>query len=218
MIFGYLLGRKTYSLQKIVFVLLIVAGVILFIYKNKYDEKDGEDPLLGNSLIAISLLMDGFEGASQDRMRQASKPTALNLMYYLNFWSSGILLIGILAFGETSKFIDFVSRYPEILQFFGLSVLVGAVGQYFRSLLIADFGPLPFSIASTVRKFFSVLFSVVLFGNSLSLRQICAAGLIFGVLFLDAILNKGPKKIKIIDEDDATTVKLTEINDKTVDL
>lgn len=193
MVLGVLFGRKTYTFRKVIFVMLIVAGVMLFIFKDKYDEKDGEDPWLGNTLIGISLLMDGFCGASEDRMRSVSKPTPLNFMHFVNVWSSGILVIGVVVFGEVPKFIDFVTKHPEILKFLAMAVLVGACGQIFISSMVSNFGPLPLSIVTTTRKFFSVFLSVILFGNTLSVRQWLAAGLIFGALFLDALFNKKTK-------------------------
>jgi solute carrier family 35 (UDP-galactose transporter), member B1 len=194
MILGYLLGRKTYKLQKICFVLAIVVGVIMFAFKEEYNEKDGEDPLLGDALIAVSLLMDGLLGATEDRMRQAARPTALNLMHFVNLWSSGIYIVGV-----APKFVEFITKHPEICKYFGLVLIVGALGQIFINSMVANFGPLPLSITTTTRKFFSVFLSVILFGNSLSIRQWCAAAIIFGVLFLDAALNK-KMKVKTDDE------------------
>jgi UDP-galactose transporter B1 len=198
MILGYLLGRKTYKLQKICFVLAIVVGVIMFAFKEEYDEKDGENPLLGDLLIAVSLLMDGLLGATEDRMRQAARPTALNLMHFVNLWSSGFYIVGVLIFGEAPKFVEFVTKHTEIWKYFGLVLLVGALGQIFINSMVANFGPLPLSITTTTRKFFSVFLSVILFGNSLSIRQWCASGIIFGVLFLDAALNK-KMNVKTVD-------------------
>lgn len=41
----------------------------------------------------------------------------------------------------------------------------------FIFLTVTEFGPLPCSIITTTRKFFTVLASVILFGNVLSGRQ-----------------------------------------------
>lgn len=194
MILGVLLGRKRYTFRKVLFVLTIVSGVILFIFKDKYDKKDGEDPLRGNILIAISLLMDGLCGATEDRMRSVSKPSPLNFMIYLNLWSSIFLVIGIVIFGEGPKFLEFVTKHPEILKYFGMAVVVASLGQIFISSMMSNFGPLALSLTTTTRKFFSVCLSVVVHGNILSYRQWGAACIIFGALFLDAFLNK-PKKI-----------------------
>lgn len=66
MLLGVLLGRKSYTLQKYMFVLLIVIGVILFMFK---DGKTSNAPLenegLGQLLLILSLTMDGLTGAVQ---------------------------------------------------------------------------------------------------------------------------------------------------------
>jgi hypothetical protein len=50
------------------------------------------------------------------------------------------------------------------------------------------------AIIATIRKFISVFLSVILYGNPLLNRQWCAAGIIFGALFLDIFFSKKPKK------------------------
>ena len=53
MILGVLLGRKSYPLRKYLFVLLIVAGVAMFMYKDgKVTTKDS-DSLLGKKNLFI---------------------------------------------------------------------------------------------------------------------------------------------------------------------
>ncbi|XP_037050981.1 solute carrier family 35 member B1 homolog isoform X3 [Bradysia coprophila] len=210
MILGVLIGRKRYSCRKVIFVLTIVMGVMLFIFKDEYTEKDGENPLLGNILIAISLLMDGLCGATEDRMRSVNKPAPLNFMMYMNFWSSIFLLTGVVVFGEGPKVYAFVLKHPEILKFFGIAVVVASFGQIFISSMISNFGPLALSLTTTTRKFFSVCLSVIIFGNHLTYRQWGAASLIFGALIVDALINK-PKK----NDDAETQNSLTEITEIT---
>lgn len=202
MLLGVLIGRKKYTLRKVIFVLMIVFGVMLFIFKDKYEEKDGEDPLLGSSLIGVSLLFDGLCGATEDRLRSFAKPTALNFMHYLALWSIGIQIIGVVAFGEGPKFFDFIQRHPDIIKYFAAILCVGAIGQIFISLMLSSYGALPLSITTTTRKFFSVILSVIIFQNSLSLRQWCAAGIIFGTLFLDGVLSKKMVAPVTSEEDD----------------
>jgi solute carrier family 35 (UDP-galactose transporter), member B1 len=190
MILGVLIGRKKYTLRKVILVLFIVGGVMLFMFKESYTEKDGENPLLGNSLIAVSLLMDGLTGATEDRMRSIAKPTAFNFMHYLNLWSMAYHIIGVLVFNEGPKFIDFVIRHPDIIKFFCTTIFVGTLGTVFISSMVANFGALPLSITTTVRKFFSVFLSVIIFHNVLSIRQWCAAAIIFTALFIDGVFSK----------------------------
>ena len=46
-------------------------------------------------------------------------------------------------------------------------------------MCVSEFGPLPCSIVTTTRKFFTVLGSVIFFGNSLLPHQWCGAVLVF---------------------------------------
>lgn len=63
MFLGVLLGRKSYALKKYLFVLLVVIGVALFMYKDgKESKEDGTSFGVGEVLLLLSLLMDGLTG------------------------------------------------------------------------------------------------------------------------------------------------------------
>lgn len=66
----------------------------------------------------------------------------------------------------------------------------------FIFLTVSQFGPLPCSIITTTRKFFTVLASVLLFGNSLSSRQWFGTALVFIGLTLDSLYGKINSKVK----------------------
>lgn len=162
---------------------------------NLSQKKNSKNPtsdnlLLGNLLIVLSLLCDGLLGATEDRMRSICKPTALHFMYYLNLWSVGFGLLGFLVFNEGPQFIEFTTRHPEILKYFPLAVAVGTVGQFFINSMLSNFGPLPLSIATTVRKLISVVLSAIVFLHQLAIQQWIAASLVFGVLIMDAVMNR----------------------------
>ena len=60
----------------------------------------------------------------------------------------------------------------------------------FIFLTVTEFGPLPCSIMTTTRKFFTVLASVILFGNVLSGRQWIGTVLVFTGLIFDSVFAK----------------------------
>lgn len=67
MVLGVLIGRKVYPLRKYFFVLLIVLGVVLFMYKDQ-PKKATEEVMgfgIGEVLLILSLVMDGLTGAVQ---------------------------------------------------------------------------------------------------------------------------------------------------------
>lgn len=190
MLLGVLIGRKSYAAQKYLFVLVIVAGVGMFIFQNKADAKVGEHVVIGNILLASSLLMDGMTGAIQDRMRSVSRPSPMNFMMFVNGWSSGILIAIMAVSGEGRDLINFAVKYPEVIWQMLLVVLVGTIGQVFISAMIANFGSLPLSLVTTTRKFFTVLISVVVYEHSLNSMQWIAAAMIFTALLLDSCFSK----------------------------
>lgn len=186
-------------------------GVMLFMFKDEHTKKDGDDPLLGNILIAISLLMDGLCGASQDRMRSAGKPAPLNFMIYVNLWSLIYLLMGMVVSNEGPKFVTFITKHPEILRYIGMAVVVTSFGQIFISAIVTDFGSLALSLTTTTRKIFSVCLSVIIFCNHLSYWQWGAASLIFGALIVDVFLNKAQQN-DIVEKENLGDVKIADVS------
>jgi len=192
MILGVLIGRKSYTVQKYFFILLIVVGVVLFMYKEGQESKASDSTGLGEILLFLSLSMDGLTGAIQERMRAASKPSAQHMMLAMNYWSTIILGVTLVVTGEGKEFLSFSFKYPELYGHIATLALAGAIGQLFIFMMVSSFGPLPCSIVTTTRKFFSVLFSVIFFGNSLAGRQWLGTILVFAGLFADMLVGKKP--------------------------
>lgn len=206
MILGVLLGKKKYSFRRYVFVSLIVAGVALFMYKkNILDLNQSSlsgvtsnfNPLslfsaleFGQILLLASLTMDGITGAIQERMKAEHQTKSGHMMYKMNLWSSLYLLVATIATGELIQFQSFILRHPALIYDIGLFASLSAIGQLFIFLTVSEFGPLPCSIVTTTRKFFTVLTSVFLFGNSLTQSQWIGTTLVFVGLALDAIYGK----------------------------
>lgn len=111
-------------------------------------------------------------------------------MLNMNFWSlifSGAVIV---VSGELLEFIGFLQRHPSSLWHIISFSMAGALGQYFIFLTVAEFGPLPCSIITTTRKFFTVLASVLVFGNTLLPRQWLGTFVVFSGLFLDAVYGR----------------------------
>jgi len=200
MILGVLIGRKRYPLLKYLFVFLIVCGVGLFMFKDSAGKSSASASALGAGelLLIFSLAMDGLTGAFQERMKNAYKTQSGHMMLQMNVWSTITLGLILLVSGEIWTFLEFVGRYPYVIyNIISFSVL-SAVGQMFIFLIVANFGPLPCSITTTTRKFFTVLGSVILFGNSLSNRQWLGTSLVFIGLALDAFYGKNSPKPKSV--------------------
>lgn len=216
MLLGILIGRKSYTIKKFLIVILIVIGVIIFSWKEKPSDKERNNQIIGMSLILTSLLMDGFMGGTQDRMRSVKKPTSLNLMHYLNAWSSLYLTALLICTLEGLEFFRFCSRHPRVILDLSGVVFVGSIAQYFISDLVKSYGALPLSITLTVRKFITVFLSVLIYGNILLMRQWIAASLIFLALLADAIIKDSKPKDKSENEENTGRAleMITEVPEK----
>ncbi|CAL1278375.1 unnamed protein product [Larinioides sclopetarius] len=201
MILGVLIGKKKYPLAKYFYVFMIVVGVCIFMYKDKpaTSEVDDDSPLLGMGeiLLLISLTLDGITGAIQDRMRAEYQSKSGHMMYNINLWSTLVLGVVVFVTGEIWGFLLFVEKYPYVMyNMLGFSIM-SALGQVFIYLVVSDFGPLLCSIITTTRKFFTVLGSVFMFGNTLMPRQWFGTALVFTGLTLDGVYGKqNPSKKK----------------------
>ncbi|XP_076178349.1 solute carrier family 35 member B1 homolog meigo [Ptiloglossa arizonensis] len=198
MILGVLLGNKVYPIKKYFFVFLVVIGVVLFMFKDGASSKQAEAQTayaFGELLLLLSLTMDGLTSAIQERMRAEYNSKSGHMMMNMNIWSVIFSSAVILISGEFFEFIQFICRYPSTLWLIITLSVAGAFGQYFIFLTVVEFGPLPCSIITTTRKFFTVLGSILIFGNTLAFRQWIGTFAVFTGLLLDAMFGKD-KSIK----------------------
>ncbi|KAL0213406.1 hypothetical protein RCL1_007032 [Eukaryota sp. TZLM3-RCL] len=191
LIAGVLIRRVKYHISKYVAVFLITSGIVIFMLKmgNKSSGTD-INIIPGIILGIISLIFDGFTAVSQDSAVAKYDAPFLVLMYRTNIYGAFILFIFSVFSGESFLALGFISRNPTILlPFFGFA-LFSAVGQCFVFLLVTKFGSLLCTTVTTTRKFFTLLLSVVLFGNRITLIQWGAVLLVFSGISLEKIWKK----------------------------
>jgi len=223
MILGVLIGRKRYSIRKYIFILLIVLGVALFLYKRDISLEHlfnmklssesatlaGIIPTLGigETLLVMSLAMDGITGAVQERMKTEHATKSGHMMYKVNLYSTVYLTLATLCSWEIFTFFEFIQIHPALIVDICLFSSLSAIGQLFIFLTVSEFGPLPCSIVTTTRKFFTVLTSVLLFGNSLTATQWIGTFLVFLGLSLDAAYGKENPRDKLKQEKSSKKLK-----------
>ena len=89
--------------------------------------------------------------------------------------------------GEIFNFTAFLQRHPFVVYEMLTFSIASALGQFFIFVMVSDFGPLPCSIVTTTRKFFTVLASVIFFGNVLTGSQWVGTSAVFIGLALDSV-------------------------------
>lgn len=130
-------------------------------------------------------------------MRAKYAPTGQHMMLNINTWSSLLVSLSLYTSGEPTKFRQFAMEHPVVLTDMASLGLAGALGQLFIFRMISSFGSLSNSLVTTTRKFFTVLFSVLFFGNNLSEKQWLGTVMVFSGLFADMLYKKVPNSTKI---------------------
>ena len=91
MIFASLFGKKVYKWSKYISVLIIVIGIIIFMYRDGHNYKTISKQTsyldFGESLLILSLIMDGVTASIQEKIKFKFRTKSLHLMYNLNIWS-----------------------------------------------------------------------------------------------------------------------------------
>ncbi|CAB3401244.1 unnamed protein product [Caenorhabditis bovis] len=189
MVFGVLFAHKSYNIRKYLYVILIVVGVAMFLYKDKKSTVENQYGT-GEVLLIISLAMDGTTTSIQDRINKSYQKTSLSMMFYINLYSSLYLSAGLVVTGELYSFFNFLQRHSYV--FWDLVFLAAAScgGQYFIFKTISEFSPLTCSIITTTRKLFTIIISVIFMNHPLTTRQTIATGIVFSGLTMDAIDGK----------------------------
>lgn len=222
MTFGLFICKR-YSIQRYIFVVLIVIGVIIF---KLFESKEGKaiktsnstitmanttamtttasddkthwvsewEQYIGIALLIFSLSMDGVLGAVQDRIKAIYAPTFRQMMLSFSVWCCIIISIIVIIDGEVIDVFNFAKRHPNILLHLLILGIAAAIGQLFIYTMVSSFGSLACSVTTTVRKFFSVIFSILFFQNPSNFIQWIGAILVFSALLGDAFFGKDRPK------------------------
>jgi UDP-galactose transporter B1 len=192
MIIGVLFAGRSYTWRKYLFVLMIVLGVAVFSYKDKKADITGSSFGFGEMLLVASLALDGVTAAIQDTIKSNNPPSSYQMMFCMNIWSTLAALLASLLTGDLNALVAFLVQYPDTTANVGMFCACSALGQVFIYKSVTQLSPLTCSIITTTRKCFTVVASVLLFGNQLSTRQWTGVLVVFAGLFLDANFGRTP--------------------------
>ncbi|OAF68332.1 UDP-galactose transporter 1, partial [Intoshia linei] len=192
---GAIFARKKYSLKKIMYILTIVCGVILFI-SNRFDHtmhQKSFDLNFGHILLIISLLLDGATGSLQHKLRDSwilhGEPTVAGhqIMLYVNMWATIFMSIVLWYSATLTPFLNFIVQNNFIIPTIITWAISSSIGQIFVFMAVEKIGPLYCSIITTTRKLFTILLSVLLYRNPMTNSQWFGTFLVFVGLFMDLL-------------------------------
>ena len=184
MLMGAIMGKK-YPLKKYVNVLIITAGVAMFMMgKQKEGDSGGHGgahrassgssssskakenaTTAGAILLFISLCFDGGTGAYEDKLMAKHHVGPFDLMYNMHLGKAILAGIGLIVMGQINYFILMCHETGFLLLLLGVS---GAFGQVFIFVTISKFGALTCSIMGLARKVVTLVASIYIYGHSLN--------------------------------------------------
>eukprot|EP01117_Protostelium_nocturnum_P009837 TRINITY_DN3507_c0_g1_i1.p1 TRINITY_DN3507_c0_g1~~TRINITY_DN3507_c0_g1_i1.p1 ORF type:complete len:331 (-),score=66.29 TRINITY_DN3507_c0_g1_i1:29-1021(-) len=197
MVMSLLLVGRRQPLARVICVFMVTGGVALFsLSESKQHKADKSNSLFGILLLAFSLAMDGLTGPLQETVIRDYSTSPKYMMYAINAWA--VLLTGscLVVSGKGVDGTLFCMRNPAVLFQIGLFSLCSAVGQIFIHYTIFEFGALICSIVATTRKFFTILLSILFFGNELASLQWFAVFTVFSGLGIDIYASATSKSTK----------------------
>ncbi|OMJ82659.1 hypothetical protein SteCoe_16582 [Stentor coeruleus] len=174
---------------------MITSGVIIFNWKGTNFDNDS---VLGLIILFCSLALDSFTSYYAEYIRRSTSMTSLQCMNSCCSWGAIVLLpiIFFINVFSDDNIITYLIEYPDILLdifYFGIT---SAIGQTFIFWALRIFGPLSLSIITTIRKYLTVLVSIIWFSHSLSNLQWACMVIVFSGTFMDIMVSYKNVKIK----------------------
>ncbi|KAJ0398330.1 hypothetical protein P43SY_000775 [Pythium insidiosum] len=180
MLMGVLIRRKKYTLRDYICVLLITTGIAVFqLGKASSKHASKENSSYGLLLLFTSLTLDGISGPKQEEISQSLRPTVHQQMFYTNLWAVLYTGAGALVTGQAFSGFQFCIDNPAILNSVFYFSICSALGQNFIYFTIQQFSALTCTTITTTRKFFTILFSVLWYGHTLSAMSWIGVAIVF---------------------------------------
>jgi len=199
MMMGRLLKGTSYPLSQYLEAFLITSGVCIFSMFSKDPDSDKATATIGFMLMITYIIFDCFTSQWQDKIYGTygrSNIDPYQMMLGVNSSAIVITTIGLLWTGDFPKVYEFFLVNPNVLGYNIVTAITSASGQLCIYYTIKEFGPIVFTIIMTVRQMISICLSAFIFGHTISLKALCGAIIVFGVLFFQIYRKFNLKKTK----------------------
>ena len=170
----------------------VTAGCTLFLMTGEIKSKHaGSDSSAFGIMLMLGYLgFDGFTSTFQDKLFKGYQMTIYNQIMYVQSFSAGFSILGLLTAGQLGEAFSFVLRHPDALGSIMTLSAAATIGQLFISHTIRTYGALLFATVMTTRQFISILLSCILFAHPLSGGQWLGTAGVFGALYYKTLSKK----------------------------
>lgn len=210
MILGLIAFRKSYSKEEYLVVLLLVAGLGIFLQGDLKESPDAT--FLGTVFIVLSLCCSAVVPMIAEHCMDRYSATANDMLYHTYLGSMFISMVLSIVFGEFTQGMSFLSERGGVYAWsciFALST-TGFLGSNCSTLLTAKFGALVNSLTNTGRRGVTLTLSFILFPE----RNVLTSQHVFGlIVFFLGLIVKAFARSSTIDAGSPSSDELIELVD-----
>ena len=188
MILSIFLYKKKIPSRRIISVIVLCIGLILFGTKSS-SSSSGSSSYLGYLYITCALFSEGIYAPLIDK-RNAETGNPYITMFYTHLWN--MVIIFVTNFSDVINSFKYVYENPVFIQQILLIVATGGIAQIALYTVVNLSDGLVLSIATTTRKFFTILISSIFFAHSFTLIQWTGIIIVFAALGFDILGKKKP--------------------------
>lgn len=187
------LFRKKISTQRILVVVILSVGLAIFGINGNFGKSSG----FGIALAFGSLVCDAVYVPMVDKLKVGSGGAFVTMLYSY-MWST--IIIFILRFKEIFEAFSWIAAHQDIITRLLAYGLTGSLAHIALFAAIGMSDGLIVSIATTTRKFFTIVLSSVIFRHKLRPLQWIGVVVIFFALGIEIAGKKGKKPEKPQEE------------------
>lgn len=193
MLMGRLVSRKSYDWHEYLLALAISVGMGLFLLSRSSGGSSSSptsSSLSGLIILASYLVLDSFTSNWQSELFRTYRMSSAQMMCGVNFFSCLLTFVSLLQQGALAASLRFMFRFHAFFYDCLLLSICSATGQLFVFHTIAQFGPVVFVIAMTIRQAVAVLLSCLIYGHRLGALGIVGVLIVFGAVFSKIYLRQ----------------------------
>ncbi|KAH0794956.1 Solute carrier family 35 member B1 [Histomonas meleagridis] len=180
-----LIFRKKIELKRVLVVIILCTGLAIFGINGNF----GKSSELGIILACVGLFCDAIYVPLVDKIKVGNSPFVTMLYSYM--WS--LLIILPLRFNELKSAVIFLAEHKALIKnvlAYGISGSLAHIAL-FTAIGLTD--GLIISIATTTRKFFTILLSAVIYHHELNRMQWLGVGIVFVALGIEIVFKQKKK-------------------------
>lgn len=185
-----LIFRKKVETKRILVVIILCLGLSIFGLSKKGDS--GESSYMGIVLVCGALFCDAIYVPIVDTLK--SQGSSFVVMCFSFMWSS--VIIGIIRYKEIYEAALWFMGHQDMLIKLGLYCATGSIAAVALYAAIGLSDGLVVSIATTTRKFFTIIISAIYNKHNFSTQQWAGVGVVFVALGIEILFKSGKKHAK----------------------